>query len=64
MNGSVEFAVDHADRLVSIFAIDWPKRRYGHMIIILKHPPAKGERQSVFEPVDLILGCIIFDVHH
>ena len=63
MNRSVRLVVDLTNRLVTFLAIHVPKGRQDNVIFRFKNPPAKRQRQSMFEPVDLVFVGIKLDIH-
>jgi release factor glutamine methyltransferase len=63
MNRRIEFAIDCADCLVTLFGVFLAKRRNNDMVIIRKHPFAERKRKPMLEAVDLIFVGIIVDVH-
>src|SRR5947209_5386310 len=49
MNGGVEFAFDHPNRLVAIFPVDFPERRGDNVIGIVENLHAECQPQPVLE---------------
>ncbi len=63
MDDGIEFAVNHADQLESIFTIDRARRRKQQMGIIKKDHCAKAEGNAVFGDVQFVFGWIKLDIH-
>lgn len=63
MHGRIEFALDESDRLVSLLAVDFAVGGEYHMGWVVEYPEAERQFQTMFEPIGLVLGRIIFEVH-
>src|SRR4051812_35373865 len=61
MDHGPKLPVDQSDRLVAILAIHRPQRREDEVIVILQHPHAEGERNTVLLSVRFVLGRIEID---
>src|SRR3546814_9956549 len=63
MHGSIKFALDETDRLVSLLAVDFPMGGESHMGRIAEYFEAERQFQAMLEPIGLVFGRIIFEIH-